>query len=79
MVLGCDVWYYYSDTTKNVLVASTYIHLKCNGIGKYASDFSSLCPRILLSGPSGNSIVLIYASIWPFYTVEVIELYLVLA
>ncbi|XP_039685765.1 uncharacterized protein [Medicago truncatula] len=48
--------YYLSDTTKNVLVASTYIHLKCNGIGKYASDFSSLCPRILLSGPSGSEI-----------------------
>ncbi|XP_045830782.1 uncharacterized protein LOC123921896 isoform X4 [Trifolium pratense] len=48
--------YYISDTTKNVLIASTYIHLKCNGFGKYASDLPSVCPRILLSGPSGSEI-----------------------
>ncbi|GAU39552.1 hypothetical protein TSUD_38050 [Trifolium subterraneum] len=48
--------YYLSDTTKNVLIASTYIHLKCNGFGKYASDLPSVCPRILLSGPSGSEI-----------------------
>ncbi|CAL5208915.1 unnamed protein product [Lathyrus oleraceus] len=48
--------YYLSDTTKNVLIASTYIHLKCNGFGKYASDLPSVSPRILLSGPSGSEI-----------------------
>ncbi|KAJ1435686.1 SMAD/FHA domain superfamily [Sesbania bispinosa] len=48
--------YYLSDTTKNVLIASTYIHLKCNGFGKYASDLPSVSPRILLSGPAGSDI-----------------------
>ncbi|KAJ7977549.1 AAA-type ATPase family protein [Quillaja saponaria] len=48
--------YYLSDTTKNVLVASTYIHLKCNGFAKYASELPTVCPRILLSGPAGSEI-----------------------
>ncbi|KAL2323639.1 hypothetical protein Fmac_028018 [Flemingia macrophylla] len=48
--------YYLSDTTKNVLIASTFIHLKCNGFGKYASDLPSVSPRILLSGPAGSEI-----------------------
>ncbi|KAK4282488.1 hypothetical protein QN277_013858 [Acacia crassicarpa] len=48
--------YFLSDTTKNVLIASTYIHLKCNGFAKYASDLPSVCPRILLSGPAGSEI-----------------------
>ncbi|XP_027364490.1 uncharacterized protein LOC113871597 isoform X1 [Abrus precatorius] len=48
--------YYLSDTTKNVLIASTFIHLKCNGYGKYASDLPSVSPRILLSGPAGSEI-----------------------
>ncbi|XP_061347252.1 uncharacterized protein LOC133292819 [Gastrolobium bilobum] len=48
--------YYLSDATKNVLIASTYIHLKCNGFGKYASNLSSVSPRILLSGPAGSEI-----------------------
>ncbi|XP_028771103.1 uncharacterized protein LOC114728373 isoform X2 [Neltuma alba] len=48
--------YFLSDTTKNVLIASTHIHLKCNGFAKYASDLPSVCPRILLSGPAGSEI-----------------------
>ncbi|KAJ7972950.1 AAA-type ATPase family protein [Quillaja saponaria] len=48
--------YYLSDTTKNVLVASTYIHLKCNGFAKYTSELPTVCPRILLSGPAGSEI-----------------------
>ncbi|KAK7392330.1 hypothetical protein VNO78_20764 [Psophocarpus tetragonolobus] len=48
--------YYLSDTTKNLLIASTFIHLKCNGFGKYTSDLSSVSPRILLSGPAGSEI-----------------------
>ncbi|KAF7818214.1 ATPase family AAA domain-containing protein 1 [Senna tora] len=48
--------YFLSDTTKNVLIASTYIHLKCNGFAKYASDLPSVCPRIMLSGPAGSEI-----------------------
>ncbi|OIV95367.1 hypothetical protein TanjilG_14521 [Lupinus angustifolius] len=48
--------YYLSDTTRNALIASTYIHLKCNGYGKYALDLPSIFPRILLSGPTGSEI-----------------------
>ncbi|XWS76554.1 hypothetical protein CRYUN_Cryun01aG0186400 [Craigia yunnanensis] len=48
--------YYLSDTTKNVLLASTYVHLKCNKFSKYASDLPTMSPRILLSGPAGSEI-----------------------
>ncbi|XP_022770915.1 uncharacterized protein LOC111314128 isoform X2 [Durio zibethinus] len=48
--------YYLSDTTKNVLIASTYVHLKCNKFAKYAADLPTMCPRILLSGPAGSEI-----------------------
>ncbi|XP_012474044.1 uncharacterized protein LOC105790816 isoform X1 [Gossypium raimondii] len=48
--------YYLSDTTKNVLIASTYVHLKCSKFAKYASDLPTMSPRILLSGPAGSEI-----------------------
>ncbi|GAV73866.1 AAA domain-containing protein [Cephalotus follicularis] len=48
--------YFLSDTTKNVLIASTYVHLKCNKFAKFASDLPTECPRILLSGPAGSEI-----------------------
>ncbi|VFQ68635.1 unnamed protein product [Cuscuta campestris] len=48
--------YYLSETTKSVLIASTYINLKCNKLSKYTSDLPTLCPRILLSGPAGSEI-----------------------
>ncbi|KAK7344436.1 hypothetical protein VNO77_14034 [Canavalia gladiata] len=48
--------YFLSDTTKNVLISSTFIHLKCNGFGKYGLDLPSVSPRILLSGPAGSEI-----------------------
>ncbi|KAL3328732.1 hypothetical protein AABB24_036050 [Solanum stoloniferum] len=48
--------YYLSENTKNVLIASTYIHLKCNGFAQYVSDLPTVCPRILLSGPAGSEI-----------------------
>ncbi|XP_062143427.1 uncharacterized protein LOC133851135 [Alnus glutinosa] len=48
--------YYLSDTTKDVLIASTYVHLKCDKFVKYASDLPTVSPRILLSGPSGSEI-----------------------
>lgn len=44
----------FSDTTKNILIASIYIHLKCNKFVKYASDLATASPRILLSGPPGK-------------------------
>ncbi|XP_075500903.1 uncharacterized protein LOC142539375 [Primulina tabacum] len=48
--------YYLSETTKNVLIASTFIHFKCNKLAKYVSALPTLCPRILLSGPAGSEI-----------------------
>ncbi|PIN11316.1 AAA+-type ATPase [Handroanthus impetiginosus] len=48
--------YYLSETTKSVLIASTYIHLKCNKFAKLTSDLPTVCPRILLSGPAGSEI-----------------------
>ncbi|XP_022992485.1 uncharacterized protein LOC111488805 [Cucurbita maxima] len=48
--------YYLSDTTKNVLIASMFIHLKCNKFVKHASDLPISSPRILLSGPAGSEI-----------------------
>ncbi|KAI3991030.1 hypothetical protein MKX01_011099, partial [Papaver californicum] len=48
--------YYLSETTKNVLVASTFINLKCNEFMKYTSDLPTISPRILLSGPPGSDI-----------------------
>lgn len=48
--------YYISETTKNVLIASTYIHLKRYKFTKYTSDLSSVSPRVLLSGPAGSDI-----------------------
>lgn len=60
MIIVYDVLHYCSDTTKDVLIASTYIHLKCNGFGKFVSDLPSVCPQILLSGPTGISVILVY-------------------
>ncbi|KAL9168499.1 hypothetical protein ABFS82_04G019300 [Erythranthe guttata] len=51
-----DFQYYLSETTKKVLIASAYIHLKCNKFTKFASELPTLCPRILLSGPAGSEI-----------------------
>ncbi|XP_042516828.1 uncharacterized protein LOC122091073 isoform X2 [Macadamia integrifolia] len=48
--------YYLSETTKNVLIASTYIHLKSNKFMKYMSDLPTVSPRVLLSGPAGSEI-----------------------
>ncbi|KAK6940965.1 ATPase, AAA-type, core [Dillenia turbinata] len=48
--------YYLSETTKNVLITSTYIHLKCNAFTKITTNLPTVCPRILLSGPPGSEI-----------------------
>ncbi|KZV54361.1 hypothetical protein F511_03616 [Dorcoceras hygrometricum] len=48
--------YYLSESTKNALVGSTYIHLKCSKFAKFAADLPTACPRILLSGPAGSEI-----------------------
>ncbi|KAL6968493.1 hypothetical protein U1Q18_034295 [Sarracenia purpurea var. burkii] len=48
--------YYLSETTKNVLIASTYIHLKLNTFAKYTAYLPTVIPRVLLSGPAGSEI-----------------------
>ncbi|XP_052186100.1 uncharacterized protein LOC127797326 isoform X2 [Diospyros lotus] len=48
--------YYLSEITKNVLIASIYLHLKFDKIAKYTSDLPTMCPRILLSGPAGTEL-----------------------
>lgn len=48
--------YYLSESTKNVLVASTFIHLRRPDYAKFTNDLHSVSPRILLSGPSGSEI-----------------------
>lgn len=44
-----------SETTKDVLIASSFIHLKCKKYKKFTSNLPTVCPRILLSGPGGNT------------------------
>ncbi|KAF8116512.1 hypothetical protein N665_0017s0068 [Sinapis alba] len=49
--------YFLSATTKDVLIASMYVHMKGGSkFAKYASDLPTTCPRILLSGPAGSEI-----------------------
>ncbi|KAF8075541.1 hypothetical protein N665_1087s0010 [Sinapis alba] len=49
--------YFLSATTKDVLIASMYVHMKGGSkFANYASDLSTTCPRILLSGPAGSEI-----------------------
>lgn len=43
----------YSENTKNVLIAASYIHLKHKDHAKYTSELTTVNPRILLSGPAG--------------------------
>ncbi|KAL2457261.1 AAA-type ATPase family protein [Forsythia ovata] len=48
--------YYLSDSTKDVLIAASYVHLKHKDQVKYTSELPNLNPRILLSGPAGSDI-----------------------
>ncbi|XP_043719812.1 uncharacterized protein LOC122667554 [Telopea speciosissima] len=48
--------YYLSETTKNILIASTYIHLKRNKFVNFTSELPTVSPRVLLSGPAGSEI-----------------------
>ncbi|EOA36786.1 hypothetical protein CARUB_v100081070mg, partial [Capsella rubella] len=49
--------YYLSGITKDVLITSTYAHMKCESkYIKFGSDLTTSCPRILLSGPAGSEI-----------------------
>lgn len=51
-----DFPYYLSESTKNVLIAATYIQLKHREQIKYTSELPTVNPRILLSGPAGSEI-----------------------
>nr|XP_043620257.1 uncharacterized protein LOC122592111 [Erigeron canadensis] len=51
-----DFPYYLSETTKSVLIASAYIHFKCNKFVKHTSNLSTVNPRILLTGSAGSEI-----------------------
>ncbi|XP_058226366.1 uncharacterized protein LOC131335150 isoform X2 [Rhododendron vialii] len=51
-----DFPYYLSENTKSVLIAASYIHLKHREQVKYTSEFPTVNPRILLSGPAGSEI-----------------------
>uniref|UniRef100_A0A0V0H8S0 Putative ovule protein n=2 Tax=Solanum TaxID=4107 RepID=A0A0V0H8S0_SOLCH len=51
-----DFPYYLSETTKAMLIADTYIHLKHREQLKYVSELPAVNSRILLSGPAGSEI-----------------------
>jgi len=42
-----------SESTKNVLVAACFMHLRHKEHEKFTSDLTTINPRILLSGPAG--------------------------
>ncbi|KAG8099135.1 hypothetical protein GUJ93_ZPchr0013g36671 [Zizania palustris] len=48
--------YYLSENTKSALLSSAYVHLRCKEYIKWAKHISSLCQRVLLSGPTGSEI-----------------------
>ncbi|CAN6200234.1 unnamed protein product [Urochloa humidicola] len=48
--------YYLSENTKNVLLSSAYVNLCCKESTKFTKGISSLCRRVLLSGPAGSEI-----------------------
>jgi hypothetical protein len=50
--------YYLSGTTKNVLLSSAYVNLCCKESTKFTKGISSLCKRVLLSGPAGITLAL---------------------
>uniref|UniRef100_A0A3Q7GZ58 AAA+ ATPase domain-containing protein n=1 Tax=Solanum lycopersicum TaxID=4081 RepID=A0A3Q7GZ58_SOLLC len=51
-----DFPYYLSETTKAMLIANTYIHLKHREQLKYVSGLPAVNSRIMLSGPTGSEI-----------------------
>ncbi|XP_014508986.1 uncharacterized protein LOC106768376 isoform X1 [Vigna radiata var. radiata] len=48
--------YYLSESTKNVLVAACFMHLRHKEHEKFTTDLTTINPRILLSGPAGSEI-----------------------
>ncbi|KAH7434355.1 hypothetical protein KP509_06G014000 [Ceratopteris richardii] len=48
--------HYLSESIKQVLITSTYIHLWRPDFAIFANDLHSVSPRILLLGPTGSQI-----------------------
>ncbi|GAQ79721.1 AAA-type ATPase [Klebsormidium nitens] len=48
--------YYLSETTKQLLIGSAFVHLKKNEYVKYTKELAALSPRMLLAGGSGTDI-----------------------
>ncbi|EPS62683.1 hypothetical protein M569_12104 [Genlisea aurea] len=48
--------YYLSESTKNVLIAASFIQLKHTEKIKFTYELPTLNPRVLLSGPAGSDI-----------------------
>ncbi|XP_023634191.1 uncharacterized protein LOC17878210 [Capsella rubella] len=48
--------YYLSEYTKTILICASHVHLKKKEYAHYASNMTTLNPRILLSGPTGSEI-----------------------
>ncbi|KAL3694568.1 hypothetical protein R1sor_008219 [Riccia sorocarpa] len=48
--------YYLSESTKSLLVTSTFVHLKRPNYTKFTAELPAISPRILLTGPSGSEI-----------------------
>ncbi|XP_016576320.1 uncharacterized protein LOC107873906 [Capsicum annuum] len=48
--------YYLSETTKNVLITTLYLHLKHREHDRYTSKLPAFNSRILFSGPAGSEI-----------------------
>lgn len=47
----------FSENTKNVLIAASFIHLKHKEHAKYTTELTTVNPRILLSGPAGLCLI----------------------
>eukprot|EP00268_Persea_americana_P067935 TRINITY_DN93_c0_g1_i9.p1 TRINITY_DN93_c0_g1~~TRINITY_DN93_c0_g1_i9.p1 ORF type:complete len:1066 (-),score=263.43 TRINITY_DN93_c0_g1_i9:375-3227(-) len=48
--------YYLSESTKNILITASFIHLKKSEFTKFTAELPTVSPRILLSGPAGSEI-----------------------
>lgn len=48
-----NIIFYCSESTKNVLIAASFIHLRHKEHVKYTADLTTVNPRILLAGPAG--------------------------
>lgn len=54
---------------KNVLIASTFVRLKCDKFVKYAKDLPTVSSRILLSGPAGTDTLFWLSLLFSYITI----------